>query len=85
MTRALATGATNGIGKAIALALSKAGHEVTGTGRNADRLAALQEAGITPLSLSMDDPTEIARQLAGQKFDILVNNAGMMPPLGPFT
>ncbi|WP_435258510.1 SDR family oxidoreductase [Thioclava sp. FR2] len=85
MARALVTGATNGIGKAIAVALAKAGHEVTGTGRNADRLAALLEAGISPLALSMDDPAEIARQLEGREFDILINNAGTMPPLGHFT
>ena len=84
MAKALVTGATNGIGKAIALGLAQAGHEVTGTGRNAERLADLQAAGITAMPLSMDDPAEIVRQLKGQAFDILVNNAGTMPPLGHF-
>ena len=84
MATALVTGATNGIGRAIALALVRAGYAVTGTGRNPDRLAALPALGITPLALSMDRPDDIQAALAGQSFDVLVNNAGTMPPLGPF-
>ena len=84
MAKALVTGATNGIGRAIAVALVKAGYAVTGTGRAPDRLAALSALGITPLALSMDRPDEIAAALEGHRFDVLVNNAGMMPPLGHF-
>lgn len=84
MGTALVTGATAGIGKAIALALAQAGHRVTGVGRDIRALDELSQQGIAALPLDLTDAAAVDRALAGQDFDILVNNAGMMPPLGPF-
>lgn len=82
---ALVTGATSGIGRAMALALAREGHPVIALGRNADALAALaaEAAGIEPLAVDLTDPVAVAT-LAGRQVDILVNNAGMMPKPGPF-
>lgn len=84
MTEALVTGGTSGIGRAIALALKAAGHEVIATGRDPAALAGLAAEGITPLRLDLGDPGSIAATLAGIKPDILINNAGMVPPPGHF-
>ena len=47
MGQALVTGATSGIGRAIAIALKGAGHEVVAVGRRGEALAALErEHGI---------------------------------------
>lgn len=86
--KALVTGATSGIGRAIALALQAAGHEVVAAGRNLTALQKLAGQGITPLVLDLADPWDIStalRQLAAQgPIDILVNNAGMVAPPGNF-
>jgi NAD(P)-dependent dehydrogenase (short-subunit alcohol dehydrogenase family) len=86
---ALVTGGGRGIGRAIALALGRAGAGLVLTGRTADRLAAvaaeLREAGATePLAVIMDvaDPASIAAALGKigaerPAIDILVNNAGI--------
>ena len=83
MARALVTGATSGIGRAIALALKAAGHEVTAAGRSAQALAELSDEGLEPLALDLGDSGAIAA-LSARPFDILVNNAGAAPPLAPF-
>lgn len=88
MAKAIVTGATSGIGRAIALSLRDAGHEVTAVGRNEDALAELAAAGIEPLKLDLGDvaalPAALAGAMAGRAPDILINNAGMVPPPGNF-
>jgi NAD(P)-dependent dehydrogenase (short-subunit alcohol dehydrogenase family) len=81
--RALVTGATGGLGAAIAVALGRDGAAVLALGRDAERgartVAAVQDAGgqaeFTPADLT--DPERVAG-LADQlgEIDILVNNAG---------
>ena len=54
---ALVTGATSGIGRAIALALARDGYPVLALGRNATALADLARAApsIEPLALDLAD------------------------------
>ena len=85
---ALVTGASRGIGAAIALALARAGANVAVTARKredlAETVAGIEAAGrrALPLALDVTDVaampavfTGIEAQLGG--LDILVNNAGM--------
>ncbi len=88
MTYALITGASKGIGKAIALELAKRGHHILIIARDADQLAAtakeIKEAykvdcQFLQLDLSTTDaPDKVLAWCAENKFDvnILVNNAG---------
>lgn len=85
---ALVTGASQGIGRATALALSQAGARVAVAARNADKLAAvvaeISAAGGEALAIPMDvaDAQQIKdgfRQAIEKfgKLDILVNNAAI--------
>ena len=82
---ALVTGASGGIGGAIARALHKQGATVTLSGTRADALEKLKgELGERAyvIAARMDDAIDIARLLkdaeaAMGKVDILVNNAGI--------
>lgn len=92
---AIVTGATSGIGKAIALAFAKEGAVVVTTGRNPERLDALTEA-ITKLEgeclavpADVTKLSDIDRVVEGavskfDRVDILVNAAGIYE-LAPFT
>jgi 3-oxoacyl-[acyl-carrier protein] reductase len=84
---ALVTGATEGIGRAIAFALGTAGHQVGVCARTPGKLDALladlAAAGITAAGLPCDvgEPAQVERLVAhvGARLgpvDILVNNAG---------
>lgn len=84
MTQALVTGATSGIGRAIAIALNDAGHEVVAVGRRAEALAELEARGIRGLRLDLSDGEALRGVLSGLAPGILVNNAGAMPPMVPF-
>lgn len=81
---ALVTGASRGIGKAIAAALAADGWEVTGTSRSPKKLTAEDRVpGVRylPLDLSRRASVEaLARKVRG--FDLLVNNAGISS-IGP--
>jgi NAD(P)-dependent dehydrogenase (short-subunit alcohol dehydrogenase family) len=82
----LITGCTSGIGRDAALHLSRLGHRVFATGRNAAALAELQAVGpktLETLTLDVTSPESIARAKAavdertgGAGVDVLVNNAG---------
>ncbi len=83
---ALVTGASRGIGKAIAEALVAAGHTVIGTATSDRGAQAIDErlgdSGGAGLCLNVSDPDSVAQVLAtvGERFGaplILVNNAGI--------
>lgn len=81
---AVVTGASTGIGAALAKVLVKAGHTVAGIARDDDKLAALQRAlgdRFEPHPCDVTDTTVFAavlRHIADThgRIDLLVNNAG---------
>jgi len=79
MKRIFLTGASSGIGLAIAKMLSDRGDEVWGTSREPTRIP--QSAHIHPVRLDLLDPNSIeqafnsAMSEAGY-FDVVINNAG---------
>ena len=88
MGQAVVTGATSGIGKAIALALHHAGHEVLALGRQPAALKGLADLGVRAMALDLGVieglSDRLATALGGIEPDILVNNAGMVAPPGNF-
>lgn len=82
---ALVTGGTSGIGKAITLALSTVGYEVTALGRDPEALAEMQAIPrVDALAVDLRDRDAIADVVKQKDFDVLVNNAGVMPPPAAF-
>lgn len=84
---ALVTGASKGIGRAIALELAREGVSVAITARSADDLesvrneiAAVSKVKVQTFALDLSDSKSVAT-LAHEcsKIDILVNNAGAIP------
>jgi 3-hydroxy acid dehydrogenase/malonic semialdehyde reductase len=76
---ALVTGASSGIGRAIASELAAAGLTVLAAGRNRAALETLQaECGAHPLVLDIRDFGAFAEIFAAHAVDVLVNNAGVL-------
>ena len=74
MKTALVTGASSGIGKAIAIALQESGMKVIGLCRSVENLP----EGVTPLACDLRDATQIQEAfLSLDHLDILVNSAGL--------
>ena len=89
MPIALVTGATRGLGRALALDFAREGYRVYATGRSDDALAALGDdaraAGLDVRPLRSDVATEegaeiIVRQLDadGARLDVVIHNAGLL-------
>ncbi len=73
------TGASSGIGLAIAKELIAEGHEVWGTSRNLERIPRMTQ--LHAVRLDLDDPLSIeeafnAALAEAGHFDVLINNAG---------
>ena len=89
----LITGATSGLGRALATDLAAAGHRVIVHGRDPAKAAATaEELGADAIPVTADlaglaDVAALARQVqaATDRLDVLVNNAGVGfgPPGGP--
>jgi NAD(P)-dependent dehydrogenase (short-subunit alcohol dehydrogenase family) len=80
MKTAAVTGASRGIGRAVAVKLAKAGFEVTAVARDAAALSALAKEAphVTTLEADLSDATAVARVAEAVKnVDVLVNNAGI--------
>lgn len=75
----LVTGASSGIGRAIATAFAAAGHTVVGTSRHA--AAAESRPGVTMIDLDVTSPKSVEGAVTDLltrhgRIDVLVNNAG---------
>jgi 3-oxoacyl-[acyl-carrier protein] reductase len=83
MGLALVTGASRGIGRAIASRLARDGHEILAAARDRPELeslaAEIQAAGgrCRPLVLDVADADAVADVLLDEQVDVLVNNAGI--------
>jgi NAD(P)-dependent dehydrogenase (short-subunit alcohol dehydrogenase family) len=79
VAKILITGASDGLGRALARELAGAGHHLLVHGRDAGRLAAIaRETGAVAIRAdlsSLDEVRELAAQVA--EVDVLVNNAGV--------
>ena len=85
---ALITGASKGIGKAIAESMAKEGCNLVLTARRKDKLIELKvelqkqyniSVEIIPIDLSLKNSVEKVSEHCGE-VDILINNAGAIPP-----
>lgn len=79
MKKIFLTGASSGIGKAIAAALTDRGDEVWGTSRNVSRLPNFPR--LHPVQLDLSDPDSINQAFSNAlaeagRLDVLINNAG---------
>lgn len=75
----LITGASSGIGKAVALKLTQEGYRVFGTSRKPDQLKEKPPYEMLPLDVTSPESVEKCIDLCLQKvarLDVLINNAG---------
>jgi NAD(P)-dependent dehydrogenase (short-subunit alcohol dehydrogenase family) len=80
MTRVLITGASDGLGRALAYALAERGYELIVHGRDPDRLAEVAgQTGAQAIRADLASLAEVRRLAAAVEgdLDVLVNNAGI--------
>jgi len=88
MPRALITGGSAGLGRALAAGLARRNWDVVITGRNSERLSEVAaELGVTPVAGDVTDPAHRAMLVVtfADGLDLLVNNASTLgvSPLRP--
>jgi NADP-dependent 3-hydroxy acid dehydrogenase YdfG len=78
---ALVTGASGGMGWAIAERLASKGLEVHGLARSGAKLKELEaKAGVVPHEIDITDTKALTDLVGGLEIDVLVNNAGVSRP-----
>ncbi|MDL2409928.1 SDR family oxidoreductase [Rhizobium calliandrae] len=76
---ALVTGASSGIGRAIALELASKGLKVLAVGRDKNALDQLAtKAKILPVACDLSKLDSLYAVMDGEEIDVLVNNAGLL-------
>lgn len=78
---ALVTGASSGMGEFAAILLSKQGYKVYGAARRTDQMKALENHGVSVISLDLTQDESIVKCVdtilkKEGRIDILINNAG---------
>lgn len=82
---ALVTGASSGIGRAVASRLVKEGLHVYALGRDAGALDSLaQEGNVTPIAIDLRDTAPLRELFERVEIDVVVNNAGLLPAIARF-
>lgn len=88
----LVTGAGNGLGRSITLALAARGAHVVAVGRGRQRLddvageAATLAGDVRVATADVSDPASVAalaEEIADERVEVLVNNAGIPGPVAP--
>ncbi len=77
----LLTGGSAGIGRELALQLRQKGGDIVLTGRNPDRLKAMEDSGFAVVSADLSNAAGVDALLAAWRardLDILINNAGQL-------
>jgi nucleoside-diphosphate-sugar epimerase len=77
--RVFLAGATGAIGRRLVPLLLRAGHDVTGTTRSADRASELARAGVAPAVLDVFDPQAVTAAVRAAKPDVLIHQLTDLP------
>ncbi|TPK58832.1 NAD-dependent epimerase/dehydratase family protein [Mesorhizobium sp. B2-4-19] len=78
--RIFLAGASGAIGQRLIPQLLAAGHQVTGTTRNADKAATLRALGVGPVVVDVFDAETLSRAMLAAQPDIVVHQLTDLPP-----
>ena len=78
--RIFLAGASGAIGQRLIPQLLAAGHQVTGTTRNADKAAILRALGVGPVVVDVFDAEALSRAMLAAQADIVVHQLTDLPP-----
>jgi nucleoside-diphosphate-sugar epimerase len=77
--RVFLAGASGAIGRGLAALLVRAGHQVTGTTRNADKAGALRALGADPVVVDVFDTAKLSELVAAARPDAIVHQLTDLP------
>jgi len=77
--RIFLAGATGVVGRRLALLLCDAGHDVTGTTRNAGKASWLKAFGVTPAVVDVFDADTVARVAASARPEVVIHQLTDLP------